>query len=693
MDTQIRKVELLAPAGSMETFYAGYRAGADAFYLGLGDFNARKRAKNFTRDDLETVTRFAHLHGKKIYVTMNTLLFDDEFPAVVDALSFLEGVRVDGVIVQDLGLLSILKEYFSSMAAHASTQMFCHNSRQAAYLKELGVQRIILARELTIDEIAVIMRDVPLEYEVFVHGAMCFSFSGCCLFSSYFFGDSGNRGRCRQPCRHVYDAGGGGKKIYPFSMRDLSAAELIPDLVALGVSAFKIEGRLKNAEYVHTAVSLYRGLIDGAAGAGDTGRIVSREQSAGYFRGWSYESLVQRHAPGIVGEPLGTVISIHGRECVFESDALLSRGARLRILDARGKKMHEGTLLDFSREGRARYRWKLDADVRARGGLRVYRTGESAAFTEAAALRRDAEKYRGVPVRVEVGAHGGLVDVRMEAADMDGISLSLPVPAERAITKRVESNRLREIFLQVDTYPFRVESLDVSVDDDVFIPLGEIKKIRREAYRRMYEAYTRAVLEKNLQRRNMILERLRHIQAESSSADIKSLAYEGADYAAETADYIAMDMEDMADLSALRRDTVIALPLFVSEGMLPRIEERLRRLYDAGFRRFMVPAGGWLRFFCDCDDVELFAGPMLYAANSFARELLRAQGVAHFVISGDMDDERVTGAGFNGRIRQLGARRDLMATRLRLPETCYRAKKRTLMVRRYEEYDVVYEES
>ena len=288
------------------------------------------------------------------------------------------------------------------------------------------------------------MRDVPLEYEVFVHGAMCFSFSGCCLFSSYFFGDSGNRGRCRQPCRHVYDAGGGGKKIYPFSMRDLSAAELIPELVALGVSAFKIEGRLKNAEYVHTAVSLYRGLIDGAAGAGDTGRIVSREQSAGYFRGWSYESLVQRHAPGIVGEPLGTVISIHGRECVFESDALLSRGARFRILDAR-KKMHEGTLLDFSRARPRAVPMELDADVRARGGLRV--SHGSAAFTEAAALRRDAEKYRGVPVRVEVGAHGGLADVRMEAADMDGISLSLPVPAERAITKRVEVDRLREIFL------------------------------------------------------------------------------------------------------------------------------------------------------------------------------------------------------------------------------------------------------
>ncbi len=239
------KPELLAPAGSPETFAAAFRAGADAFYLGAGDFNARKRARNFSQEELKEATLFAHRNGRRVYITLNTLLFDDEFPDVVDLLSFLEDIRVDGVIVQDLGLMSLLRNHFPSIPIHASTQMFCHNSQQALYLKNAGASRIILARELSLDEIRSIAAAVPLEYEVFVHGAMCFFLFRCCLFSSYLHGDSGNRGRCRQPCRTPFDAGDG--VAYPFSMKDLSAASLVSELVASGVSAFKIEGRLRNA--------------------------------------------------------------------------------------------------------------------------------------------------------------------------------------------------------------------------------------------------------------------------------------------------------------------------------------------------------------------------------------------------------------------------------------------------------------
>jgi U32 family peptidase len=213
--------ELLAPAGSIEAFWAAFNAGADAFYLGFGEFNARKRAKNFSTGEFSLAANLAHKYGKKIYVAMNTLAFNSDIPAIVDYIEIAKENLADAIIVQDWGLLSILREHYTEIPVHASTQMFCHNSLHAGFLKENGVSRIILPRELSLEEIEKIYLKTGVELEVFVHGAMCFSFSGCCLFSSFLYGDSGNLGRCRQPCRYGFMHGG--ETVYPFSMKDLCA--------------------------------------------------------------------------------------------------------------------------------------------------------------------------------------------------------------------------------------------------------------------------------------------------------------------------------------------------------------------------------------------------------------------------------------------------------------------------------------
>ncbi|RPI92476.1 MAG: U32 family peptidase, partial [Spirochaetales bacterium] len=400
------KPELLAPAGSPETFVAAYKAGADAFYLGADDFNARKRARNFSRDELKEATLFAHRNGRRVYITLNTLLYDDEFPGIIDLLSFLEEIRIDGVIVQDLGLLAMLRDHFPALPIHASTQMFCHNSQQARYLKNAGASRIILARELSLEEIRSVAAAVPLEYEVFVHGAMCFSFSGCCLFSSYLHGDSGNRGRCRQPCRRPYDAGGGA--MYPFSMKDLSASSFIGELVASGVSAFKIEGRLRNAAYVSRVVGMYRALIDGAAAGGASIRAENRaapgqrESSGGYFRGREYNRLVAAEKAGSSGELVGEVVSVKGSELVFASESEIAKGSRLRVVDGEGKMLHEGTLLDFARPRAGLYEWKLTKRMPRASRMLIYHTGESRAFRDWPAIRREAGMHKYIPLRLEV---------------------------------------------------------------------------------------------------------------------------------------------------------------------------------------------------------------------------------------------------------------------------------------------------
>ena len=202
--TVTNKPEFLSPAGSLEAFFAAMEKGADAVYAGLRDFSARAKAKNFTLSQMERMTAYAHGNGKKVYVTLNTLVKEAELPLLIDNLAALEAMRVDGVILQDLAVARLAREYFPGIPLHASTQMTIHNSLGVRQLEELGFERVVLARELHIDEIKSIVAPSQAEIECFIHGALCFSISGQCFFSSFLGGHSGNRGRCAQPCRRQY---------------------------------------------------------------------------------------------------------------------------------------------------------------------------------------------------------------------------------------------------------------------------------------------------------------------------------------------------------------------------------------------------------------------------------------------------------------------------------------------------------
>jgi len=260
MTLQNNKPELLAPAGSLESFFAAMEKGADAVYAGLQDFSARARAKNFSLSQMERMLGYAHAHDRRIYITLNTLVKEQELPQLVDTLAALEAMRVDGVIVQDLAVARLVRNHFPAIPLHASTQMTIHNTAGMQMLAELGFQRAVLARELALDEIAAIAAATTVEIEIFVHGALCFSISGQCFFSSYLGGHSGNRGRCAQPCRRLYDHRG--KQGHFFSTSDLSAIDMLPDLVRAGVKSLKIEGRMKSAEYVASVVEAYRRVLD-----------------------------------------------------------------------------------------------------------------------------------------------------------------------------------------------------------------------------------------------------------------------------------------------------------------------------------------------------------------------------------------------------------------------------------------------
>ena len=257
------RVELLAPAGNYESFLGAVHAGADAVYLGGDKFGARAYADNFTTEQLCSAIQYAHLYGRKVYLTLNTLVKEKEMPQLYDYLLPFYEAGLDGVIIQDMGVFFYVKEHFPDLPLHASTQMTITGVEGARMLKEIGAQRIVPARELSLEEISLIKKEAKIEIETFIHGAMCYCYSGQCLFSSILGGRSGNRGKCAQPCRLPYGIKESKEKaLYYLSLKDMCTIEMLPALIEAGITSFKIEGRMKKPEYAAGVTAIYRKYID-----------------------------------------------------------------------------------------------------------------------------------------------------------------------------------------------------------------------------------------------------------------------------------------------------------------------------------------------------------------------------------------------------------------------------------------------
>ncbi len=260
-----KRVELLSPAGDPEGFYGAIHAGADAVYLGGTQFGARAYAQNFSEEELIACIKYAHIWHRKVYLTVNTLVKDKEMPDLVPYLTPYYEAGLDGVIIQDIGVFEVIKKAFPGLELHVSTQMTVTGIHAARLLKEMGASRIVPARELSLKEIAHLKQDTGLEMETFIHGAMCYCYSGQCLFSSLLGGRSGNRGRCAQPCRLPYTVTFGKqstKECFPLSLKDMCTIEHIPQLIDAGIDSFKIEGRMKKPEYTAGVTAIYRKYID-----------------------------------------------------------------------------------------------------------------------------------------------------------------------------------------------------------------------------------------------------------------------------------------------------------------------------------------------------------------------------------------------------------------------------------------------
>ncbi len=354
-----RPVELLAPAGGPEAALAAFHFGADAVYLGLKKFSARAEAENFTLDEVDEITAYAHslTPRRRVFVTINTLVRQDELPELIEDVAGLDEIGVDALIIQDLGVYHLVRQHFPRLELHASTQLAVHNRAGAEALHRLGFTRVVLARELTFEEVRDITAAAGIETEVFIHGALCYSYSGLCLFSSQTLGRSGNRGKCAYSCRDNYEVTGApltlrdGSAVkrdprqgFPFSMKDLALPDHIPALREAGVSCFKVEGRKKSPLYVATTTDYYRRLIDGRLDEGQRPDIEADLQTV-FSRPWTHlfvdshkdKEVADRDTVGHRGTPIGRVLAV--REEGPEP--------KLRFQTSRPLEKHDGLQVDL----------------------------------------------------------------------------------------------------------------------------------------------------------------------------------------------------------------------------------------------------------------------------------------------------------------------------------------------------------
>lgn len=403
------KPELLAPAGNVETFFAALESGADAVYVGAHAFNARQRARNFSIDELARLVAYARGIQRRVYVTVNTLVKEQELPALLDLLDALRRIEPHALIIQDLGVYNLARRLAPALPLHASTQMTLHTPAGARQAHAMGFERVILARECTLDEIVAIRRSCPIEIETFIHGALCYSVSGQCNFSSYAAGKSANRGQCQQFCRRLFEADDAPKPL--FAPLDLGAAPILPQLIRAGIHSFKIEGRLKPAEAIAQIVSAYRLLID--AHPAPTKDIVAearnrlklalgRKQCTGFYLNPAPGDAMTGEGSTQSGRLLGKVLAADASSFELEPAEPVKVGDRLHVIAGANDTPQRFNVKQLwlgakpIRQSRPRQHVRIEAPFAAAPGARVMKVIDADAVPEGAKRHGDKKWPRAV---------------------------------------------------------------------------------------------------------------------------------------------------------------------------------------------------------------------------------------------------------------------------------------------------------
>ncbi|QGG48787.1 DUF3656 domain-containing U32 family peptidase [Heliorestis convoluta] len=682
--------ELLAPAGSMDALRAAIENGADAVYLGGTRFGARHYASNFDMDELAEAVSYAHQRHVAVYVTVNTLLHDGEMEELPRYARQLYEASVDALIVQDLGVLRLLRKLFPHWELHSSTQMTVSNVESALLLAQEGVRRIVLARELSLPEIAEISKVPGIETEVFVHGALCISYSGQCLMSSLIGGRSGNRGRCAQPCRLTYnlvDQKGQNlvdiKKVghHLLSPKDIKTIEHLPALIEAGVRSLKIEGRMKKPEYVATAVRQYRQALDRALEGKSfyvkkeeeraLQQIFNRGFSPSYLEGNLGEDLMSYKRPNHRGLYIGRIKKIDSKQSLVhldlaeeltqgdEIEAWVSKGGRsvtaVKQLTVQGEEREKA----FPREV-AILPWKGTF----REGDRVFKIYDSELVTWARQSYQRPSTLRRIPLQGTVTVQVGM-PLTVTYRDGEGhqgqacTEEVVQVANKRPLTVEV----LQEQLGRLGTTAFVLETLEAQLDEGAMIPLRQLNEVRRQAIaeleKRRSEKFLKPLIdEESWQRHLRSLSQAKKGITRTKVHPLLTLAVEGLPALRAAlrsgADEVYLGTEGFRHGQPFRKGeeakalqlcqeanvkAIVALPRLYRAEEQKKIVHIIERWYEAGARAFLVANLGYLpllRALPDAEKVEIRADYPLWVMNAEAALFLQEHGLKHYTISPEL---------------------------------------------------------
>lgn len=621
--------ELLSPAGNIESLYTAVKAGADAIYLGGKSFGARKYASNFTNEELKEAVSYAHLYDVKIYVTVNTIIFEEETTAFLSYIDFLYQIGVDALIMQDIGMISLVRQYYPDFEVHASTQLHNHSKEGISFLKSLGITRVVLDRELSLKEINDL--DVDIEKEVFIHGALCNSYSGCCLFSSLNGGRSGNRGECVQSCRLPYkliknDITISTPNKYLLSTKELNTTPHFKELMKSDIKSFKIEGRMKSPTYVGFITKIYRHLIDSyyhneelklTPDEEDNLKIIyNREFTSGYLFN---DTVMNTASSNHQGLPIGYVTSVNPSKIKInlfkelnQEDGLRFKNSNLgmianKIYDSTGK------LIKSANKGII----YLDNKVNLK-------EKDILCKTSSVKLEREINSLpdKKITLTCEVSAQDSSLVVTF--IDNHHHIVTTTINTFPAKNRATAPDEIKEKLSKLGNTPFVMQSISINIPSNIFISMKSLNEARR------------TLIETLVQKRIDIKREPRRLPILSPISSPKENTFE-VSVLARTPSQVEAALSSHADLIYLDSK------LYQDYKHLPNVYLRLPRV-DSGFNsdvtNVLVPTLGSLSYYQN-KNANIISDYYLNVVNNSSIEFLLQNKVKRVTISPEVPYQKL----------------------------------------------------